>query len=78
MLVLALDTSSPAVSAALVRVAPGTCEAVAEHVVVDARRHGELLALGVREVLAGRPATVWAPSWSGSVRVRSPACGSGW
>ena len=57
MLVLALDTSSPAVSAALVRVASGTCEALAEHVVVDARRHGELLALGVREVLAGRPAT---------------------
>ena len=57
MLVLALDTSSPAVSAALVRVDDGATEVVAEHVVVDARRHGELLALGVRTVLDGRPAT---------------------
>ena len=57
MLVLALDTSSPAVSAALVRVEPQGREVLAEHVVVDARRHGELLALGVRAVLDGRPAT---------------------
>ncbi len=56
MLVLALDTSSPAVTAALVRVTQQACEALAEHVVVDARRHGELLALGVRAVLDGRPA----------------------
>ncbi len=56
MLVLALDTSSPAVSAALVRVAPDGCEVLGEHVVVDARRHGELLALGVQAVLDGRPA----------------------
>ncbi|MCW2680395.1 MAG: tRNA ((37)-N6)-threonylcarbamoyltransferase complex dimerization subunit type 1 TsaB [Frankiales bacterium] len=51
--VLALDTSSPAVSAALVRVAEGTVQVLAERVVVDARRHGELLAQGVQEVLAG-------------------------
>ena len=57
VLVLALDTSSPAVSAALVHVGPDTAEVLAEHVVVDARRHGELLALGVRAVLDGRPAT---------------------
>jgi tRNA threonylcarbamoyl adenosine modification protein YeaZ len=56
VLVLALDTSSPAVSAALVRVTPTGSECLAEHVVVDARRHGELLALGVRAVLAGRSA----------------------
>ncbi|MEX2288762.1 MAG: tRNA (adenosine(37)-N6)-threonylcarbamoyltransferase complex dimerization subunit type 1 TsaB [Mycobacteriales bacterium] len=56
MLVLGMDTSSPAVSAALVRVAAGAAQLVAERVVVDARRHGELLAQGVREVLrAGRP-----------------------
>jgi tRNA threonylcarbamoyl adenosine modification protein YeaZ len=56
VLVLALDTSSPAVSAALVRVDEGVAaELVAESVVVDARRHGELLAQGVQEVLAGRP-----------------------
>ncbi len=59
MQVLALDTSSPAVSAALAHVAQGAVEVVAEHVVVDARRHGELLAAGVREVLAGaRPDAV--------------------
>jgi tRNA threonylcarbamoyl adenosine modification protein YeaZ len=57
VLVLALDTSSPAVSAALVRVTAGAVEVLGEHVVVDARRHGELLALGVRAVLDGRPAT---------------------
>jgi tRNA threonylcarbamoyl adenosine modification protein YeaZ len=51
--VLALDTSSPAVSAALVRVGADGVQVLAERVVVDARRHGELLAQGVREVLAG-------------------------
>ena len=49
MLVLGIDTSTPAVSVALVR----RGEAVlAESVVVDARRHGELLAQGIRDVLA--------------------------
>ncbi len=55
MLALVLDTSTPAVSAGLV------CggELLAEHVVVDGRRHGELLAVGIREVLkAGTPDTV--------------------
>jgi tRNA threonylcarbamoyl adenosine modification protein YeaZ len=56
VLVLALDTSSPAVSAALVRVSADGQEVLGEHVVVDARRHGELLALGVQAVLGGRPA----------------------
>ncbi len=59
MQVLALDTSSPAVSAALVRLDEAGAEVLAERVVVDARRHGELLAQGVREVLAGaRPDAV--------------------
>ena len=53
MLVLGLDTSSPAVSAALVRVTDDGLELLAESVVVDARRHGELLAQGVRTVLDG-------------------------
>ena len=53
MLVLGLDTSSPAVSAALVSLS-GDVEVLAESVVVDGRRHGELLARGVRSVLAGR------------------------
>ena len=57
--VLALDTSSSAVSAALVRLDGGEAAVLAERVVVDARRHGELLAQGVREVLAGgRPDAV--------------------
>jgi tRNA threonylcarbamoyl adenosine modification protein YeaZ len=51
VLVLALDTSSPAVSAGLCRVAE-TVEPVAESTAVDSRRHGELLAVGVRSVLA--------------------------
>ncbi|MCU1594311.1 MAG: peptidase glycoprotease family [Frankiales bacterium] len=55
MLALVLDTSTPAVSAGLVR----DGELLAEHVVVDGRRHGELLAVGIREVLkAGAPDTV--------------------
>ncbi|MCW2614433.1 MAG: hypothetical protein JWN08_1427, partial [Frankiales bacterium] len=53
MLVLGLDTSSPAVSAALVQVTAAGCRELASSVVVDGRRHGELLAVGVREVLAG-------------------------
>lgn len=54
MLVLGLDTSSPAVSAALVSLTASGAEVLAESVVVDGRRHGELLAQGVRSVLAGR------------------------
>jgi tRNA threonylcarbamoyl adenosine modification protein YeaZ len=51
VLALVLDTSTPAVSAGLVRVGPDGEEVLAEHVVVDGRRHGELLAVGMREVL---------------------------
>ena len=48
MLILGLDTSTPAVSVALVELARGV---LAESVVVDARRHGELLAGGITAVL---------------------------
>jgi tRNA threonylcarbamoyl adenosine modification protein YeaZ len=48
VLILGLDTSTPAVSVALVDVDTGT---LAESVVVDARRHGELLADGIDDVL---------------------------
>lgn len=59
MLVLGLDTSSPAVSAVLVSLEPDGLEVLAASVVVDARRHGELLAQGMRDVLSGRrPAAV--------------------
>ena len=52
MLVLGLDTSTPAVSAVLVRLGDGV---LAERVVVDGRRHGELLAQGIEAVLVGIP-----------------------
>lgn len=62
MLALVLDTSTPAVSAGLVRVGSDVDESVqvlAEQVAVDARRHGELLALGLQAVLrAGTPELV--------------------
>ena len=48
VLVLGLDTSTPAVSVALVDTEGGP---LAECVVVDARRHGELLAVGIQAVL---------------------------
>ena len=58
MLALVLDTSTPAVSAGLVEVGT-TTRLVTERVVVDGRRHGELLAVGLREVLAvGDPEVV--------------------
>ena len=58
MLALVLDTSTPAVSAGLVRVG-ARAELLSERVVVDGRRHGELLAAGMQAVLtAGRPDVV--------------------
>ncbi|HEU0103591.1 MAG TPA: tRNA (adenosine(37)-N6)-threonylcarbamoyltransferase complex dimerization subunit type 1 TsaB [Mycobacteriales bacterium] len=53
MLVLGLDTASPAVSVACVELdIAGTWGRQADWQVVDARAHGELLATGVRAVLA--------------------------
>lgn len=58
MIALVLDTSTPAVSAGLVRVADEAI-VLAARVEVDGRRHGELLAVGLREVLrAGSPDVV--------------------
>jgi tRNA threonylcarbamoyl adenosine modification protein YeaZ len=51
VLVLGLDTSTPAVSAALVSVTAGGQALLAESVAVDGRRHGELLASGIAAVL---------------------------
>jgi tRNA threonylcarbamoyl adenosine modification protein YeaZ len=57
VIALVLDTSTPAVTAGLVDLED--LRVLAEAVEVDARRHGELLAVGVREVLkAGDPDTV--------------------
>lgn len=52
MRLLVLDTSTPAVSVGLFSVEADQAESLAERVVVDGRRHGELLAVGLREVLA--------------------------
>lgn len=54
MLLLALDTSTPAVTAGVVRVdptAPSAAETLVSRVTVDARAHAELLTPHVREVL---------------------------
>jgi tRNA threonylcarbamoyl adenosine modification protein YeaZ len=52
VIALVLDTSTPAITVGLVREG----QVLAERVVVDGRRHGELLAVGLREVLqAGDP-----------------------
>jgi len=57
VLALVLDTSTPAVTAGLVDL--DDLRVLAEAVAVDGRRHGELLALNLREVLrAGTPGTV--------------------
>lgn len=55
MLLLAFDTSSPAITVAL----HDGDRLLAEHTVIDARRHGELLAPGIARVLehAGNAAT---------------------
>ena len=50
--VLVLDTATPAVTAAVVRVGPDGVAPVAVRVAADARRHGELLAPAVAAVLA--------------------------
>ncbi|HEX6754753.1 MAG TPA: tRNA (adenosine(37)-N6)-threonylcarbamoyltransferase complex dimerization subunit type 1 TsaB [Mycobacteriales bacterium] len=56
--VLVLDTATPAVTAALVRVAADRVEPLSVQVRADARRHGELLAPAVRAALAGAGRTV--------------------
>ena len=55
MLLLAFDTSSPAITVAL----HDGDRLLAEHTVIDARRHGELLAPGIARVLehAGKAAS---------------------
>jgi tRNA threonylcarbamoyladenosine biosynthesis protein TsaB len=51
VLVLILDTSTPAVTAAVARLGDGGVELLAGSRAVDARAHGELLAPAVEEVL---------------------------
>jgi tRNA threonylcarbamoyl adenosine modification protein YeaZ len=52
VLVLVVDTSTPAVTAALVLVEADAVRVLAEESTVDARAHGELLAPAVAEVLS--------------------------
>jgi tRNA threonylcarbamoyl adenosine modification protein YeaZ len=53
VLVVVMDSATPAITAALVEVGgPDSVELVAGRVSVDARAHGELLAPAVRDVLA--------------------------
>ena len=58
MLVLALDTSTPAVTAALAEVTDGGLKGVAQRRTVDHRAHGELLAPQVSALLADAGCTV--------------------
>lgn len=51
MLVLAVDTSTPAVTAGLVRFHDGAAEVLAARVVVDPRLHAEVLTPGILECL---------------------------
>ena len=52
MLVLTIDTSTPAVTAGLVEIDSHRTAVVAEHVVLNPRGHGELLAPAIENVLA--------------------------
>ncbi|WP_018682738.1 tRNA (adenosine(37)-N6)-threonylcarbamoyltransferase complex dimerization subunit type 1 TsaB [Actinokineospora enzanensis] len=52
MLVLAVDTATPAVTAGVVELADGTPRLLAERITVDARAHGELLSPHLRDALA--------------------------
>jgi tRNA threonylcarbamoyl adenosine modification protein YeaZ len=53
VLLLVIDTATPAVTTAVVEIDPsGTSALIAQHVTVDARRHGELLTPAVEAVLA--------------------------
>ncbi len=51
MLVLALDSATPASTAAIAEVTDGGMKGIAERRTVDARAHGELLAPQIRETL---------------------------
>jgi tRNA threonylcarbamoyl adenosine modification protein YeaZ len=57
MLVLVLDTSTPAITAAVADVTADGVELRAERVTVDGRAHGELLAVQIEAVLAESGAT---------------------
>jgi tRNA threonylcarbamoyl adenosine modification protein YeaZ len=55
VLLLVIDTATPAVTAAVVERGDSDVRVLAERVTVDPRAHAELLTLHVQEVLAGSP-----------------------
>lgn len=77
-IVLALDTSTPAVTAGIVR-REDLC-ALAQRVTVDARAHAERLTPNVLAALADAGLTMvdLDAVVVGCGQVRSPACGPGW
>lgn len=52
MLVLIVDTATPAITAALVEIAPSSVKLLAERVTIDGRAHGEQLAPQIDAVLS--------------------------
>ncbi|MBB5871538.1 tRNA threonylcarbamoyl adenosine modification protein YeaZ [Allocatelliglobosispora scoriae] len=52
MLILVLDTSTPAITAAVVEIAPTSVTLLAERVTIDGKAHGEQLAPGIDAALA--------------------------
>jgi tRNA threonylcarbamoyl adenosine modification protein YeaZ len=58
VLVVVVDSATPAITAALVEVTADAVTPLALRVTVDARAHGELLAPAIRDVLAEAGATV--------------------
>ncbi|WP_436502110.1 tRNA (adenosine(37)-N6)-threonylcarbamoyltransferase complex dimerization subunit type 1 TsaB [Actinokineospora sp. HUAS TT18] len=58
MLVLAVDTATPAVTAGVVELTDGTPRVLAECVTVDAKAHGELLSPHLRDALAAAGRTL--------------------
>ncbi|GLZ42079.1 tRNA (adenosine(37)-N6)-threonylcarbamoyltransferase complex dimerization subunit type 1 TsaB [Actinokineospora sp. NBRC 105648] len=58
MLVLAVDTATPAVTAGVVELVDGSARLLAARVTVDARAHGELLSPHLRDALAAAGRTL--------------------
>ena len=79
VLVLAMDTSTPAVTAGVVELTRDALVLQAVRVAHDARKH-ELLLPGVLAACGGQAprCPTSTPSSSASVRVRSPGCAWEW
>ena len=81
MIVLAIDTATPAVTAGVVSRAASGVEVLGERVTVDPRAHAEQLTPNVLGALGRCRPRRWPtsrPSWSVAGQDRSPVCGSAW